>query len=616
MEESHRTLQRLERLRRLNSNPEWMNDDLYRLMFKEDLYILAYEKIKSKPGNLTPGSDRQTIDGFSLEIIQKIIQEMRTEQFQFKPVRIAYIPKPNGKKRKLGISSARDKLVQEVIRMILEAIYDSPHGAYFSENSHGFRPGRSCHTALKEIRGKWTATNFFIEGDVQTCFDSIDHNILVKQLRRKIKDERFLNLIWKLLRAGYLDLYHSQQSLTGTPQGNLASPILANVYLHALDEKVLEIQNRLQKGKTKRCNLLYRKLQKRKLLLQKRGKGKSEECRSLIKQLRKTASVRVDDPNFIRVKYSRFADDWLIGLSGPYHLAKEIKEEIKTFLNTELKLILSEEKTQITPGRSGKAHYLGTTLSIGRGDEAKQAWTSNGLGNYYKRRSTGWEVVLEAPVTQLINRLATRGFCTPLGESTTKKGWIYLDADQIVSLYASINRGIQNYYRFVDNFGLLSRLQHILRFSLARTLAAKFKLSIKKVFRRYGSDLAIKVKAEDGKHDRRVSFYNNHDWTRQRNAFSTKANNIDLLKTAIRMRTRSKLGKPCYVCGSQEGIEMHHVRHIRKMDARKVKGFEAVMNALNRKQIPTCQSCHHKIHQGEYDGLKLSELAVKATSIR
>ena len=225
MEKSHKTLLRIERLRQLNSHKDWVNDDLYRLMYKEDLYVIAYERIKSKPGNMTAGADGMTMDGFSLDAIQEIIRAMRTEQFRFKPVRTAYVPKPNGKMRKLGIPSTRDKVVQEVIRMILEAIYDSPHGPYFQEVSHGFRPQRSCHTALREIRGKWAATNWFIEGDVQACFDSVEHSILVSLLRQKIKDERFLNLIWKLLRAGYLDLRGQRgDSLAGTPQGSLATP--------------------------------------------------------------------------------------------------------------------------------------------------------------------------------------------------------------------------------------------------------------------------------------------------------------------------------------------------------------------------------------------------------
>ena len=145
MDESYKTLQRLERLRQLNTDRNWINSNLYRLMYKEELYILAYERMKSAPGNMTPGTDGKTIDGFSKQMIHNIIQEMRTEHFQFKPVRTVYLPKPNGKKRRLGIPSTRDKIVQEVIHIILECIYDSPKGPYFLETSHGFRPNRSCH---------------------------------------------------------------------------------------------------------------------------------------------------------------------------------------------------------------------------------------------------------------------------------------------------------------------------------------------------------------------------------------------------------------------------------------------------------------------------------------
>ncbi len=319
LDESHKTLQRLERLRQLNTDRNWINTKLYRLMYKEDLYILAYERIKSAPGNMTPGTDGKTIDGFSLQMIRTIIEEMRTEQFQFKPVRTVYLPKPNGKKRKLGIPSTRDKIVQEVIRMLLECIYDSPNGPYFHETSHGFRPNRSCHTALREIRGKWPAMNWFLEGDIQSCFDAIDHGILVNLLRKKIRDERFLNLIWKLLRAGYLDLREARHdSLAGTPQGGLASPILANVYLHELDEKVEEMRQRIERGgQRKKKNPLHRKLTERKLRLVKKGATRTKAFRELVRQIRSIPAVQVNDPNFIRLKYLRYADDWIIGICGP-----------------------------------------------------------------------------------------------------------------------------------------------------------------------------------------------------------------------------------------------------------------------------------------------------------
>jgi retron-type reverse transcriptase len=168
---SQETFMRLEHLRRLNSNKTWVNYDVYRLLYREDLYILAYERIKSKPGNMTPGTDDETLDGFSLQAIREIIADMRTEQLRFKPVRTTFIPKANGKMRKLGIPCVRDKVVQEVMHMILEAIYDSPSAPYFQEMSHGFRPNRSCHTALREFREKWSVVNWIVEGDIRACFD-------------------------------------------------------------------------------------------------------------------------------------------------------------------------------------------------------------------------------------------------------------------------------------------------------------------------------------------------------------------------------------------------------------------------------------------------------------
>jgi group II intron reverse transcriptase/maturase len=579
-------------------------------MYKEDLYIVAYERIKSKPGNLTPGTDGETIDGWSLEATRAIIQEMRSEQFQFKPARTEYISKSNGKMRKLGIPSTRDKVVQEIMRVILEAIYDSPYGPYFRDTSHGFRPNRSCHTALREIRGKWAATNWFIEGDIRACFDEIDHRVLVNLLRKKIKDERFLNLVWKLLRAGYMDLRGERKdSLAGTPQGGLVSPILANVYLHELDEKVEEIRQRLEKGKKKRPNPPYKKLLARKQRLARQGKANTREFRKLVNQIRTMPSVEVCDPDFIRVKYIRYCDDWVIGVCGPHSLTEQIKEEVKTFLAEHLHLTLSENKTRITNGRNGQAKFLGTLITMGRGTGRQQrvVKTTNGSGKVFKRRSTGWETVMTAPIDSLIQRLHSRGFCTTTGESTTKLGWTNLDPEQIVSLYSGVNRGIQNYYRFVDNIDKLTRIQYILKYSLARTLAAKYKISVKKVFARFGNNTTVIVKARDGKRNRSVSFYLNSDWEKKRNAFTTSDMTVDLVQMAVRMRTRSKLGKPCCICGSLEQVEMHHVRHIRKMESRKATGFKAVMRALNRKQIPACKPCHRKIHQGKYDGMSLRD---------
>jgi group II intron reverse transcriptase/maturase len=610
-EPSEKILQRLERLRQLNRRQDWVNEGLYRLMYQEDLYIIAYERLKSRPGNLTPGSDGQTLDGWSLEAIQTIIQDMRNEQFQFKPVRTVYIPKQHSRKmRKLGIPSTRDKVVQEVIRMILQTIYDSPYGAHFLDTSHGFRPGRSCHTALKAIRTHWSGTNWFLEGDIEACFDSLDQQILVQQLRKKIRDERFLNLLWKLLRAGYFDLNGQYgESLAGTPQGGGVSPLLMNVYLHALDEKVEQIRRRLESGRRKRPNLLYKRLSAHKRRLIKQGKADTKEYRQLLARIRALPAVEPCDAGFIRVRYVRYCDDWLVGICGPHQLAESVKEELGIFLAEELHLTLSQEKTHITHARTSQARFLGTDISIGRGTQARVTKTHNGSGKPIKRRSTGWQTVMCLPIRELLRRFAQRGFCTPKGEPIAKRGWAFLDEDQLVRLYSSINRGIQAYYRFVDNLATLARLQYILRFSLAKTLATKFDISVKRVFARFGKAIRVGVKTASGKVQGTVRFYQNHDWRQKRNAFQTQDAQVDLVGMARRLRSRSKLGKPCCICGSADQVQMHHVRHIRKMTRRKASGFVRVMRALNRKQVPVCRSCHQGIHQGKYDGLNLSDLA-------
>lgn len=552
---SQKTIARLERLQHLNSNRQWINRDLYRLMYREDLYIIAYERSKSKPGNMTPGTDEQTLDGFSLASIREIIQE----------------------------------------------------------TSHGFRPQRSCHTALREVRTHWTAVNWYIEADIHACFDELDHHILVHILRKKIQDERFLNLVRQLLKAGYMDLHgHNKESLIGSPQGGLVSPILANVYLHQLDEYVGKLRENYEKGTRKRDNPAWVRLIREKNRLVAQGATKTKAFRTLMKQLRVTPSKLVNDRAYGRLKYLRYADDWLIGLCGSQATAEEIKEQVKTFLQDHLKLTLSEEKTRITNARTEEAWFLGTTLTIGNGGEAKVVQQKTSKGKTIQRRRTGWATILKAPMDKLLKRLKERGFCTGTGEPIAKGLWTPLDADQIIQLYSSVNRGLQNYYRFVDNWKQCSRIQYILKFSLAKTLAQKYKISVPKVFKRFGQELSVLIKGRGGKPDRQVSFYQNQDWAKNKLAFQVEnQNNMDVVRTLVRLRTRSKLGMPCCICGEvRKQIEMHHVRHIRKMSNKRVAvGFNRLLRAMNRKQVPVCSDCHGKIHRGEYDGLKLSNLA-------
>jgi hypothetical protein len=403
--------------------------------------------------------------------------------------------------------------------------------------------------------------------------------------------------------------------LIGSPQGGIVSPILANVYLHELDEFVEDRRRRLEQGKTKDRNPAYRSLANKKARMVAKGQTKTAAFRALVKQMRTLPTVQVDDPAFIRVRYLRYADDWMIGVCGSKALAQQIKEDVKIFLRDSLKLHLSEEKTRITHAKSERAQFLGTELHVGNGETAKIVLTTNGSGKRFKRRATGWETKMDAPLPKLLKRLQDKGLCTNKGVPLAKRGWAFLDLDQIVLLYSGMNRGIQNYYRFADNWRRLTRIQYILHYSLAKTLAFKLKRSAKKVFARFGRDLCIVLKGGEGKADRQVRLYLNGDWKKNREAFQPgNQPDIHQLQTAIHLRTRSKLGKPCCTCGETQGIVMHHVRQIRQLShQREPTGFNRILRQLNRKQVPVCQDCHTKIHRGTYDALRITDLVYLPT---
>ena len=201
-------------------------------MFNPQLYLLAYGKIYANQGAMTPGASAETADGMSEDKIHEITGAMRPERYRFRPARRILIPKKNGKMRPLGLPSWSDKLAGEVVRLLLEAYYEPT----FSVHSHGFRPGRGCHTALTDVAVAWTGTTWFVEGDIADCFGSLDHEVMVRILSEKIHDNRFLRLIRNMLKAGYLEDWKYHDTLSGLPQGGVVSPVLSNIYLSKLDE--------------------------------------------------------------------------------------------------------------------------------------------------------------------------------------------------------------------------------------------------------------------------------------------------------------------------------------------------------------------------------------------
>lgn len=601
---SYYGIERLSKLEELNANPAWVNKDLYRLMFRPELYVIAYERIKSSPGNMTPGTDKKTIDGFSMSKIEAIIETMRDESFQFDRAKRIYIPKANGKLRPLGIPTAKDKIVQEVIRLILESIYDGKSST-FSKCSHGFRPGKGTHSCLKEIRD-WHSTNWLIEGDIKACFDEIDHHELINVLAKRIADSRFLDLIRKALKAGYMEGKTPVNSISGSPQGSIVSPMLANVYLHELDIFVESLRTKYEKGERKRVNPKYTAIKKEQLRIAKGIKQATlEQRRALGVNLRKLPSLMHDDPEFIRIKYVRYADDWIIGLDGPLKLAEQLKEEIKNFLMEKLKLTLSVEKTHIRNARTEAAFFLGTLIKIGRGGEPLHKLIKWKDGTEFRKRVTGHETHMEAPIQRLINALSEKGFCDKLGTPKAKTSWIMLEHAQIVLQYNSVLWGLLNYYSFVDNYRSLKLIQHILQQSAFHTLGRKLQVQKTVLYKKYSPSLRITWKNAKGE-TKTSQLKLETKWTTSRRRFMEGQGPKDRLDTFARFRTRSKLNADCCICGESEGVEMHHLRHIRKD---KPKGFSGVMSAINRKQIPVCTQCHGRIHRGEYDGLNLSDFA-------
>jgi group II intron reverse transcriptase/maturase len=334
-------------------------NELYRQMFNRDLYLLAYGRIYANQGAMTPGTSAETADGMSEDKIDEIIEAIRNERYRFSPARRIYIPKKNGKLRPLGLPSWSDKLVGEVVRLLLEAYYEPT----FSDHSHGFRPGRGCHTALRQVERTWTGITWFIEGDISDCFGSLSHEIMIRILSEKIHDNRFLRLIQQMLKAGYLEDWKYHETLSGTPQGGVVSPVLSNIYLHKLDDYVETVLiPQYTRGKIRRRNPEYSGVRDR--MVRARARGERDQARVLRRQLHRLSSGDPQDPGYRRLRYSRYADDHLLGFTGPKAEAEAIKDQLARFLRDDLALELHPDKTLVTHARTRAARYLGYEVIV------------------------------------------------------------------------------------------------------------------------------------------------------------------------------------------------------------------------------------------------------------
>ena len=442
-------------------------NELYRQLFNRDLYLLAYGRIYANQGAMTPGASAETADGMSEDKIDQITEAMRHERYRFSPARRVYIPKKNGKLRPLGLPSWSDKLVGEVVRLLLEAYYEPT----FSDHSHGFRPRRGCHTALREVEHTWTGTTWFIEGDISDCFGSLNHDVMVRILAEKIHDNRFLRLIKQMLKAGYLEDWKYHQTLSGAPQGGVVSPVLSNIYLHKLDvyvETVLASQ--YTRGKHRRPNPEYERIKAR--MARARARGDRDHVRHLRRQLQQLPSVDPQDPGYRRLKYTRYADDHLLGFIGPKAEAEAIKDQLARFLRDDLALELNPDKTLVTHARTRAARYLGYEITVQHRDDK----TTRG------RRTVNGVVALRVPLD------VVKAKCAPYrchGKPWHRPRLQNLDDYDIVQTYAAEYRGIIGYYRLAVDVSRLNDLEWYAKTSMLKTLAAKHQSTVSKMATKY-----------------------------------------------------------------------------------------------------------------------------------
>lgn len=582
----------------------WQHQDLFRLLYKDDIWITAYQNIKGNKGALTPGVHKNiTADSFSFKILKGIKENVILQKYDFSPVLEKLIEKRNGKFRPLGIPTFNDRIVQEVIRLILEAIYEP----LFSDNSFGFRPNKGIHNALLLVEDEFRYDNWIIEGDIKSAFPTVNHSVFISILEQNISDKRFINLIRKLLKAGVLRSQKIEYDKLGVPQGAIVSPLISNIYLHQFDNWIKTKQEQYSQPKSIKRNPRWKNLSEqaryRRGKLANLEKG-SEEYNTILKEIKSLNKKQlqldslVDKP--LRIHYVRYADDWLIGVSGNYEMAKTLKAEISSYLLLDLKMQLSEEKTKITHLENGVVSFLGYNIFRPRNKKVYK------IGNSLRRSFPMLRFTL--PKDKVIKKLVDKGYLMWKNGKVRPRSKSELTVQEdfvIVEHFKTVWYGLANFYSGITKLSDLQYIHYLMHISCAMTLAHRHRSSCTKIIAEKGNFLT--VRKPNGKE---TSFPYRSEWSTEQRSWKLGYTFKNIYDVYQRKFTRSYLESPCCVCNSTEKVEMHHVKHVRKMNER-TEGFTKLMSLLNRKQVPLCKNCHQKVHRGEYDSISLKDLAYK-----
>lgn len=600
-------------------NPKKVNSGLIHILYDIDILKLAYGNIKSNKGSMTPANTPETLDGICNDWFEQTKKEIRTGAFKFKPARRVEIPKVKGGTRPLGIPSPRDKIVQEAVRLILEAIYEPT----FSEHSHGFRPKRGCHSAMNDYKLRFTEVKWFIEGDISKCFDSFDHQLLIETLKKRIDDKQFLSIIKKAIKAGYVYLgYFVSSGEKGTPQGSVVSPLLCNIFLDRFDKWMIEsVKTEFDRG-IRRSNPEYGKMRRQILreiiessTLPKRRIQLEELDRKekgiLAKRMATSGihSYTINDNNYKRMAYVRYADDFVIGIIGSKDDCVKLKIKIGKFLKEAMKLDLSATKTLITHATKDRAKFLGYEIHITPVEKRpiikkvvqRKVQKVERLVNI--QVSTSTRPRISAPISKLIDKLREKGYCRHNYNPTRVGRLVHYTTYQIVDHFRKIWIGLANYYSIAQNFAAMNQVYYILFYSCVLTLASKLRLRTKaKVLKKFKKNLEIR-----DEYGRVLTYI--PSWGKpviaEINPWSLQNDPEALIEVYSKkmLRTKELLDSPCIACGSKGGVEMHHVKRLSRDKSKDY--LTQVMININRKQVPLCQDCHIKVHLGTYDGPNL-----------